>query len=76
MLCIHSTADEVFPVSNVRNAVDELHKTDKTVELFEINDASHYVSRLFIEPSQKGLARIKKIWDMKATGDPPGEANR
>lgn len=76
MLCLHSTADEVFPVANVRKAVDELRKNDETIELIEINDASHYSLRAFIEPGQKALARIKEIWGRKAKDDPPVQADQ
>jgi pimeloyl-ACP methyl ester carboxylesterase len=76
MLCLHSIADEVFPINNVRKAVDELQKIDRTVELIEINDASHYSSLAFIEPGRNAIGRIRQIWDMKATGGTPNQTDR
>jgi len=60
---IHSDADEIFPVSQVKKIMKTLKKKGVPVKLSLISGISHYHSAKFVEPLKKSVNWIMRIWE-------------
>jgi predicted peptidase len=68
MLCIQSAADEVFPIARTRDAIDELqkqHNGNLTIQLYEVEDVSHYESAKYVEPIRYAMTWVQQVWDAR-----------
>ena len=67
MLAIHSKADEVFPFSVVSEAIATLERKGvDCIQLYPLENISHYESNKFVEPLTQGVTWVKEVWDTNA----------
>ncbi len=66
MLCIQSTSDEVFPIAATREAIEQLNRRDLTVQLYELDQVSHYESMKYIEPLKHAMDWAEQVWDARS----------
>lgn len=65
-LAINSTADEIFPFKFVDDAVKQLQARGDQVQLFALDEISHYESNKFVEPMTEAATWIKQVWQANA----------
>ncbi|MGI9516366.1 MAG: dienelactone hydrolase family protein [Pirellulaceae bacterium] len=70
MLVIHSRDDEVFPFSEVSEAVQEMQaRVGGIVQLYELDGISHYESAKFFEPAKEAVTWVQEVWNTNAASN-------
>jgi predicted peptidase len=63
---IHSRADEIFPIKQVRETITKLKARCSSIKLIILDRISHYQTGFFVESLRRAIPWIKQVWKNKA----------